>query len=70
MAKLTEYALPAYRSNRRELPNLFSTVWSILVDAAADPEAKEVICVLDALMSVRKLSRSHSSRRSSNTTAN
>ena len=46
---LAEHALTAYASNGQDLPTLFSTMWDILVDAARDPKAGEIICVLDAV---------------------
>lgn len=46
---LAEHALAAYASNGQELPNLFSTLWDILLDAAANPGSGEVICILDAM---------------------
>ena len=46
---LIEHALSAYNANGSELPNLFDTMWDILVSAAADPRAGEIVCVLDAL---------------------
>lgn len=46
---LADHALAAYASNGKELPDLFGELWNILVHAVTDPEAGEVICVLDAV---------------------
>jgi ankyrin repeat domain-containing protein 50 len=47
--RLLKYAIPDFRSNGTELPKLFSKLWGILEGAAADLEAGEIICILDAL---------------------
>ena len=46
---LVKYAIPDFRHEGSNLPQLFGKLWSILTKAAADPEAGDVICVLDAL---------------------
>ena len=46
---LIKYAMPGYRHNGIELPRLFSELWDILTKATLDPDAGEVICVIDAL---------------------
>jgi len=46
---LIRHARQAVASRGENLPKLFSVLWSILTTAAADPEAGEIICVLDAL---------------------
>jgi hypothetical protein len=46
---LIKHAMPAFVNNGENLPKQFSVLWSILIIAAADPEAGELICVLDAL---------------------
>jgi hypothetical protein len=46
---LIKYALQAYRINGSNVSSSFSVTWDILVAAASDPHAGEVICVLDAL---------------------
>ncbi|TVY81464.1 Vegetative incompatibility protein HET-E-1 [Lachnellula suecica] len=46
---LLKYAMQPYRVQGSNVSNGFSTTWGILVNAAADPHAGEIICVLDAL---------------------
>ena len=47
---LLRYALTELDNNGPEmLPKLFSPLWNILTKSAADPEAGEIVCVLDAL---------------------
>jgi hypothetical protein len=41
--------MPAFASNGENLAKQFSVLWSFLIAAAADLEAGEIICVLDAL---------------------
>jgi hypothetical protein len=46
---LIKYALSDYGKESKKLPQLFYKLWNILTNSASDPEAGEVICVLDAL---------------------
>ena len=46
---LATYALDSHRSHGKELRNRFSELWEILVRSVEDPQAGEIICVLDAL---------------------
>lgn len=46
---LVEHAVSAFDENGDELSSMFSTMWEILENAAADARAGEVVCVLDAL---------------------
>ena len=46
---LVEHALPAFDENGDEVSSMFSTLWEILENAAADPMAGEIVCVIDAL---------------------
>lgn len=46
---LLKHALPEFGHNGKDMSKIFDVLWRILVRAAADPEAGEVICVLDAL---------------------
>jgi hypothetical protein len=46
---LIKHAKLAFESHGENLPKLFSELWSVLITAAADPEAGEIICVLDTL---------------------
>lgn len=46
---LLKHALPEFGHNGNDMSRIFDALWRILVRAAADPEAGEVICVLDAL---------------------
>ena len=46
---LVKHAMSDFRSNGLHLPGLFERLWNILKDAAADPEAGTVICIIDGL---------------------
>ncbi|MCJ1229232.1 hypothetical protein MMC12_005897 [Toensbergia leucococca] len=46
---LLRHAMPDFGRNGQKLPQLFDTLWKILLSAAADPESGTIICVLDAL---------------------
>lgn len=46
---LVEHAVSAFDENRDELSSMFSTMWEVLENAAADSRAGEIVCVLDAL---------------------
>ena len=46
---LIKHAVPRFRSYGKKLRDEFSELWEILVKSAKDPEAGEIICVLDAL---------------------
>ncbi|KAH0536220.1 hypothetical protein FGG08_006887 [Glutinoglossum americanum] len=46
---LIEHAVPHFKNNGSILRTMSSTLWDILKEAATDPEAGEIICVLDAL---------------------
>ena len=46
---LVEHAVPAFDENGDELPSMFSTLWEVLENAAADSRSGEVVCILDAL---------------------
>jgi len=46
---LIKYALQAYRINGLNVSSSFSNAWDILIAAVSDPDAGEIICVLDAL---------------------
>ncbi|KAH0541580.1 hypothetical protein FGG08_003928 [Glutinoglossum americanum] len=46
---LLKYATPEFKRNGDKLPQLFDTLWSILMEIAASPSAGSIICVLDAL---------------------
>ena len=46
---LIKYSTAEFEANGIKLPELFSRMWAILLHAAADPEAGEIVCVLDAL---------------------
>ena len=43
------HALPKFRSHGSNLCGMFGEIWSILLDVSRDPNAGEIICVLDAL---------------------
>jgi hypothetical protein len=46
---LIRHAIPAYQSHGPNLTRKFYELWGILIKAANDPKAGEVVCVLDAL---------------------
>jgi ankyrin repeat domain-containing protein 50 len=46
---LIQHAIPDYRSEGKLLPTLFHKLWTILTNAATNPKAGEVVCILDAL---------------------
>ena len=46
---LIKYGIPSYKSHGKGLRGRFSELWKILIEAAEDPEAGEIICILDAL---------------------
>lgn len=47
--ELIKHAIPQFDVNGSKLPELFEAQWEILINATADPEAGEVLCILDAL---------------------
>ena len=68
---LLQHARRDYQPHGVHLRTMFSVLWNLLERAAADPEAGEIICVLDALDEcsaiareelIQQLSRFHSSR--------
>lgn len=48
-SNLISYALPSYKSYGKKLQDAFSELWGVSVKCAKDPEAGEIVCVLDAL---------------------
>ena len=46
---LVEHAVSAFDENGAEISSMFSAMWEILENAAADLKAGEIVCVLDAL---------------------
>lgn len=46
---LVEHAVSAFDENGAEISSMFSAMWEILENAAADLRAGEIVCVLDAL---------------------
>lgn len=46
---LLRHAKDSYQKNGKNLRTMFKELWDILLESAADPEAGEIICVLDAL---------------------
>ncbi|OGM40069.1 hypothetical protein ABOM_011265, partial [Aspergillus bombycis] len=51
------HALPFHKANGTTLTSKFSDLWQILVDSAIGSDAREIICVLDALDECDKGSR-------------
>ena len=54
---LLKYAVDEFQQNGKVLCTMPRTLWDILTKAAADPEAGEIICVLDALDECQELAR-------------
>jgi hypothetical protein len=54
---LIRHAIPAYQSQGTNLPQNFHELWRILIKAATDPKAGEVVCILDALDECEELGR-------------
>ncbi|KAI9774707.1 MAG: hypothetical protein M1839_001668 [Geoglossum umbratile] len=46
---LLKHAVAEYKSNGDKLPQLFGSLWSILMKAAADSNSGSIVCILDAL---------------------
>jgi ankyrin repeat domain-containing protein 50 len=46
---LLKHAADEYKSNGNKLPQLFGSLWSILMKAAADSNSGHIVCVIDAL---------------------
>ena len=46
---LITHGLPTHRSCGDSLQNKFSELWEILINASEDPEAGQIVCILDAL---------------------
>lgn len=48
-SNLISHGLSSYHNYGKKLPDTFTELWDILVKSAKDPEAGEIICILDAL---------------------
>ncbi|KAF2790688.1 hypothetical protein K505DRAFT_351801 [Melanomma pulvis-pyrius CBS 109.77] len=46
---LIHHAIPSYQSHGSNLVQKFHELWGVLIKAASDPKAGEVVCILDAL---------------------
>ncbi|KAJ5153991.1 uncharacterized protein N7500_009430 [Penicillium coprophilum] len=46
---LIQHAIKDYRAEGNKLPQLFQKLWNILLKAASDPKAGEIVCILDGL---------------------
>ncbi|KAL6818968.1 ankyrin repeat-containing domain protein [Trichoderma camerunense] len=46
---LLKHAMPAFDENGPQLSQLFDKLWGVLTTAVADPQAGEVICIMDGL---------------------
>ena len=55
---LINYAIPYYQAEGDKLPTLFRKLCTILTEATADPQAGEVVCILDALDECEESGRS------------
>ena len=54
---LIKHAMSDFRSNGMYLSGLFDRLWNILKEAAADPEAGKITCIIDALDECEELGR-------------
>ena len=54
---LIAHALPSFGSYGQKLKDMFSELWQILIRSATDPDAGEIVCILDALDECAKDSR-------------
>jgi ankyrin repeat protein len=54
---LIKHALNDFRGNNDKLSGLFSLMWTILENAAADSDAGEITCILDALDECEEVER-------------
>lgn len=54
---LLRHAIPFYKKWFQRLPDMFGELWDILLKAARDPQAKEIICILDALDECKDIGR-------------
>lgn len=48
-SSLLTHALSSYTSYGKKLQHMFSELWDVLIKSAKDPDAGEIVCVLDAL---------------------
>ncbi|CAI7665531.1 unnamed protein product [Penicillium glandicola] len=46
---LIQHAMKDYLAEGSKLPQLFQKLWAILLKAASDPKAGEIVCILDGL---------------------
>lgn len=54
---LLRHARSSYEKNGSHLRTMFRELWDVLMECASDPEAGEIICVLDALDECNELAR-------------
>ena len=54
---LLKHAMPHFEGHGERLHTMLGTLWDILKEAADDPEAGEIVCVLDALDECKELER-------------
>ena len=54
---LITHGLPSHKSCGNNLRTSFSELWDILINASEDPEAGEIVCILDALDECEKNER-------------
>ena len=52
--ELIPYAMKDYNAEGQNLPQLFQKLWNILLKAADDSKAGEIVCILDGLDNVRR----------------
>lgn len=54
---LLKHAMHSFENHGERLHTMFSTLWDILEEAASDPEAGEIVCILDALDECKESAR-------------
>jgi len=54
---LIKHAIPDFKANGQGLVQSFHMVWNILLRASADPDAGNVVCILDALDECEEIGR-------------
>lgn len=54
---LAAYVLPRFTAHGEGLGNIFSELWKSVVEISNDPEAGEIVCILDALDECEKNAR-------------
>ena len=58
-SSLLTHALLSHTSYGEKLQHMFSELWDVLIKSAKDPDAGEIVCVLDALDECEEIARIH-----------